>query len=131
MMIKKTLSMLAGISLLIGLTTIAPAHVILIAQDKDKNDKKEKKEKKEKKAGEQKPAKEASGEDRDVRPVLWVEPADLESRDLFYGMGGAEGAPNPADKFTFVKRSTSGTSEKIIVNDNKGREWTVKFGPEC
>ena len=127
-MIKKTLCMLAGISLLISLTALAPAHVILIAQDKDK---KEKKDKKDKKAGDQKPAKSASGEDADTRPVLWVEPTDLESRDLFYGMGGAEGAPNPADKFTFVKRSSSGTSEKIIVNDNKGREWTVKFGPEC
>src|SRR5262245_58615914 len=101
MMIRKTLSILAGISLLISLTTIAPAHVIISAQDKDKKDKKEKKEKK---ADDQKPAKEASGEDRDTRPVLWVEPTDLESRDLFYGMGGAEGAPNPSDKFTFVKR---------------------------
>jgi hypothetical protein len=68
---------------------------------------------------------------RDTRPVLWVEPTDIESRDLFYGPGGREGAPDPAGKFKFVRRSTSGTSEKIIVDDDKGRGWTVKFGPEA
>ncbi|HWC76718.1 MAG TPA: hypothetical protein VG778_04615, partial [Blastocatellia bacterium] len=65
------------------------------------------------------------------RPVMWEEPTDLESRDLFYGPGGREGAPDPGGKFTFVRRSTSGTSEKIVVDDDKGRSWLVKFGAEC
>ncbi|MCI0486306.1 MAG: hypothetical protein L0229_06870 [Blastocatellia bacterium] len=64
------------------------------------------------------------------RPILWTEPTDIESRDLFHGLGGEEGAPDPSGKFKFVRRSTSGTSEKIIVDDDKGRSWTVKFGPE-
>ena len=33
---------------------------------------------------------------------LWVEPADLEARDLFYGPGGEALAPNPAARFEFV-----------------------------
>lgn len=66
----------------------------------------------------------------DVHPVLWEEPTDIESRDLFNGTGGVEGAPDPNGKFTFVDRAKSGTSEKIHVTDDKGRKWTVKFGPE-
>ena len=63
--------------------------------------------------------------------VLWEEPRDIEQRDLFYGHGGQQAAPDPAGKFTFIRRSTSGTQKKIIVKDDRGREWTVKFGPEA
>lgn len=65
------------------------------------------------------------------RAVLWREPVDIETRDLFFGPGGREGAPDLASKFSFVRRSTSGTAEKIIVNDDRGRSWVVKFGPEA
>ncbi|MGH9754140.1 MAG: hypothetical protein ACREA2_15285 [Blastocatellia bacterium] len=65
------------------------------------------------------------------RPVLWQEPVDIESRDLFYGVGGREGAPDPSAPFTFVRHSKSGTQKKVIVEDNRGRKWTVKFGPEA
>lgn len=68
---------------------------------------------------------------RPGRSVLWQEPRDLESRDLFYGSGGREGAPDPNGRYKFIRRSASGTSEKIIVEDDKGRRWTVKFGPEA
>jgi hypothetical protein len=50
---------------------------------------------------------------------------------LFYGAGGPEGAPDTTATFTYVRRSTSGTQKKIIVQDVYGREWTVKFGPEA
>jgi hypothetical protein len=63
--------------------------------------------------------------------ILWEEPVDIEQRDLFYGSGGQQGAPDPSGKFTFIRRSTSGTQKKIIVKDDRGREWTVKFGPEA
>ena len=65
------------------------------------------------------------------QPVLWEEPSDIEQRDLFYGAGGPQGAPDPSGKFTFIRRVTTGTQKKIIVKDDKGREWTVKFGPEA
>jgi len=66
-------------------------------------------------------------------PILWQDPIDIESRDLFFGPGGAEGAPNPSDRFAFIERKGSAldTSEKIIVRDDKGRTWTAKFGPEA
>ncbi len=62
------------------------------------------------------------------RAVLWTEPTDIENLDLFKGPGDA---PDPADKFTFIRRDPGGTSEKIIVEDSKGRKWKVKFGPEA
>jgi hypothetical protein len=65
------------------------------------------------------------------QPFLWEEPSDIEQRDLFYGRGGREGAPDPAGKYRFIRRSTTGTQKKIIVTDDRGREWTVKFGPEA
>lgn len=99
-----------------------PVTHIAFAQKKDKTEKSKK----------QKDDKDDTTKSAgDARPVLWEEPADIESRDLFNGPGGAEGAPDPNGKFTFVDRSTSGTSEKIHVTDDKGRKWTVKFGPEC
>jgi hypothetical protein len=64
--------------------------------------------------------------------VLWQEPIDIESRDLFYGIGGRAGAPDPAGKFTFLgdKGSPNDSNPKIDVKDEQGRIWTVKFGPE-
>lgn len=63
--------------------------------------------------------------------VLWQPPVDIECRDLFYGAGGRAGAPDTSMAFTYVRRSTSGTQKKIIVQDIHGNEWTVKFGPEA
>jgi len=94
--------------------------------DKDKGTKTDKAEKKEKKNKDA-----ATSSNGEPRPVLWEEPTDLESRDLFNGPGGAEGAPDPKGKFTFVERSKSGTSEKIHVDDDRGRKWQVKFGAEA
>jgi hypothetical protein len=62
------------------------------------------------------------------RAVLWTEPTDIEKLDLFKGPGDA---PDPSDRFTFIRRDPGGTSEKIIVEDSKGRKWKVKFGPEA
>src|SRR5262249_12441457 len=65
------------------------------------------------------------------RPVLWEDPGDIARRDLYYGVGGKENAPDLSSKFTFMGSDKSGTSEKIYVNDSNGKEWTVKFGPEA
>ena len=122
---SKTIRALLATVCLFWAFGLAATHAYPNPQDKDKAPKAKKdKDDKDKKADD--PA-----SSRDTRPVLWVEPTDIESRDLFYGPGGREGAPDPAGKFKFVRRSTSGTSEKIIVEDDKGRGWTVKFGPEA
>jgi hypothetical protein len=63
--------------------------------------------------------------------VLWQPPADIECRDLFYGAGGREGAPDPSTPFTYLRRLKTGTQKKIVVRDVHDREWKVKFGPEA
>jgi hypothetical protein len=62
--------------------------------------------------------------------VLWEDPVDLESRNLFYGIGGEKGAPFPTGKYLFIRREPGGTSEKIQVEDERDRRWTVKLGLE-
>lgn len=66
------------------------------------------------------------------RPILWKDPGEIEKLDLYYGIGGPQGDPNPKGRFLFLSRkgSFSDGSEKIIVRDGRGRRWTVKFGRE-
>ena len=63
---------------------------------------------------------------------LWVDPVDLERRDLFSGPGGAGAAP-PTEKgsFVFVAKDTSGRSPGYDVRDSAGAVWSVKLGPEA
>jgi hypothetical protein len=127
---KRMIYGLIVICLFASLSIAWPASADLgNSQDKkeDKGDKKKKDDKDKKDKKDKSDADEIST----GRAVMWQEPTDIESRDLFNGPGGAGGAPNPSGKFTFVRRSTAGTSEKIIVDDDKGRSWTVKFGPEA
>src|SRR5436853_6777911 len=135
MLFKKTIAALAVLCLLLALSASAPASARLVAQDKDKKAKKakqEKPDKKEKKDNNKDNADQsATVSDRELHNVMWSEPSNIESLDLFNGAGGADGAPEPQGKFTFEKRVSTGTSEKIRVKDDKGREWTVKFGPEA
>jgi len=62
------------------------------------------------------------------KPLLWVEPTDLQSRDLFYGSGGKE--HEPGGPFTFVKEDLDGTNPKFDVKDSQGNKWKVKLGEE-
>lgn len=68
----------------------------------------------------------ASGSGRQA--VLWTDPGQISSRDLFWGNGSEERAPQPP--FTFLKEDTDGTQPKVQVRDAAGREWTAKFGEE-
>jgi hypothetical protein len=71
----------------------------------------------------------------EIRPIehpdapsatLWVEPADLEARDLFNGPWGAERAPDPEVRYRLVHRKHSGVNPGMTVRDPLGREWSVK-----
>src|SRR5262249_62081655 len=53
-------------------------------KDKGKKDKKDKKNKKDK-----------ADKQHDERPVLWRDPGNIESLDLFGGPGGQENSPDP------------------------------------
>ena len=61
---------------------------------------------------------------------LWQEPADLATRDLFHGAGGAALAPAQTE-FAFVAADTTGWSPGFDVRDGKGIEWSVKTGLEA
>jgi hypothetical protein len=61
---------------------------------------------------------------------LWQEPADLATRDLFHGPGGAELRPRDT-AFEFVARDDGGWSPGFDVVDGAGMEWSVKLGPEA
>jgi hypothetical protein len=62
---------------------------------------------------------------------LWIEPADLASRDLFLGPGGRALAPRPNARYELDKRDTSGFSITFDLRDERGQEWSVKIGPEA
>jgi hypothetical protein len=63
---------------------------------------------------------------------LWVEPRNLEGRDLFYGIGGEKYAPEPAGIFRFdrEKENIWASSPGLRVHDRNGRKWNVKLGAE-
>jgi hypothetical protein len=63
--------------------------------------------------------------------ALWDEPENLERRDLVYGAGGRQRAPNPDDTFAFLSEKEGGTQSGYDVKDGRGREWSVKLGPEA
>jgi len=62
--------------------------------------------------------------------ILWKDPTDLETRDLFYGSGGEKRAPR-GNTLTFDKEDLSGTNPKLAVHDADGTKWKLKIGPEA
>jgi len=66
----------------------------------------------------------------DAKPVLWREPTDIASRDLFLGSGGEAMKPD-LSKVTFIADETRSYSKKYRVRDGAGNEWVVKLGTEA
>jgi hypothetical protein len=64
------------------------------------------------------------------RPVLWRNPGNIKSRDLFLGPGGAQMKPDTSN-ITFIKDDKGGYSPKFRVRDGSGREWVAKLGKEA
>ncbi len=62
--------------------------------------------------------------------VLWREPTDIASRDLFLGPGGEAMKPD-LSHVTFIEVQATGHTKKWRVRDGAGREWVVKFGNEA
>src|SRR5687767_7797363 len=62
--------------------------------------------------------------------VLWSDPGNISSRDLFLGPGGAAMKPD-LSRVTFIKVETGGFSTKYRVKDGSGRTWVVKVGQEA
>lgn len=63
--------------------------------------------------------------------VLWREPTDIESRDLFLGPGG-EGMKPDLSRVTFVKdQAGGGYSINYRVRDGAGKVWVAKLRSEA
>ena len=63
-------------------------------------------------------------------PVIWQQPDDIRSRDLFLGPGGTEMRPD-LRRITFIKEEKGGYSKKYRIRDGSGREWVAKIGKEA
>ena len=60
--------------------------------------------------------------------VLWREPVDIATRDLYYGPGGK--GHEPHGTFTYEGLDTHGSNPKFDVVDQDGVRWRVKVGRE-
>jgi hypothetical protein len=63
-------------------------------------------------------------------PILWREPVDIRSRDLFNGPGGEDMKPD-LSRVTIIKEEKGGYSKKYRVKDGRGRVWVAKLGKEA
>jgi hypothetical protein len=63
-------------------------------------------------------------------PVLWRDPGNIASRDLFAGPGGADMKPD-LSRVTFIKEESGGYSKKYRVRDGQGRIWVAKLSKEA
>lgn len=63
-------------------------------------------------------------------PVLWQDPGDIASHDLFAGPGGEAMKPD-LSRVTFIKEETGGYSKKYRVRDAQGRVWVAKMSKEA
>jgi hypothetical protein len=66
----------------------------------------------------------------DAPAVLWREPTDIASRDLFLGPGGEAMKPD-LGHVTFISVQATGHTKKWRVRDGSGNEWVIKFGNEA
>lgn len=62
--------------------------------------------------------------------VLWRDPGNVATKDLYLGPGGEAMKPD-LSRVTFVKVETGGFSTKYRVKDGSGRTWVVKVGMEA
>ena len=64
-------------------------------------------------------------------PVLWTTPANIGSRNVYLGPGGAAMRPN-LRRITFLEEDKGGYSgTKYRIRDGAGREWVAKIGKEA
>jgi hypothetical protein len=61
--------------------------------------------------------------------VVWSDPGDIRSQDLFNGSGGEE--HRPALPVKFLREDNSGHNSKFEVEDAHGVKWKAKLGIEA
>ena len=61
--------------------------------------------------------------------VIWTDPGDIRSRDLYWGVGGEKHVPR--SPVTFEQEDPHGTYPKFDVRDANGTKWRAKLGVEA
>jgi hypothetical protein len=61
--------------------------------------------------------------------LIWSDPGDIGSRNLFWGSGGEKDQPH--QPVVFDKEDMKGTNPKFDVHDQDGEKWKVKLGVEA
>lgn len=57
--------------------------------------------------------------------LIWHDPGNIPSLNLYYGVGGKEHEP-AAGVFKFIKEDINGTAPKFDIEDSKGVKWRAK-----
>jgi hypothetical protein len=60
--------------------------------------------------------------------MIWRQPSDIRTRNLYYGPGGYAGQPKAP--FRFIEEDKGGSNPKFVVQDSRGVRWKVKLGEE-
>ena len=61
--------------------------------------------------------------------LIWADPGDIRSRDLFNGRGGVK--DRPQFPVRFLKEDQHGHNAKFDVEDSSGTKWRAKLGIEA
>jgi len=61
--------------------------------------------------------------------IIWEDPGDIKSKNLFYGPGSKQDEPHGT--FKFGKEDEHGHSPKFDVEDQSGKKWRAKLGAEA
>jgi hypothetical protein len=61
--------------------------------------------------------------------VIWRDPGDIRSLNLFWGPGGEKHQPQPP--VSFLEEDMHGTSPKFDVRDSNDKKWKAKLGVEA
>jgi hypothetical protein len=80
------------------------------------------------KTGSGKPAPRKKADPGEGPAIMWREPTDIATRDLYYGPGGKSHEPHGT--FTYQSLDSQGSNPKIDVLDENGVKWRVKIGKE-
>jgi len=65
----------------------------------------------------------------DSGAVIWTDPGDIRTRNLYWGPGGEQHQPQPPVEF--LEEDMHGTNPKFDVRDAAGTKWRVKLGDEA
>ena len=63
------------------------------------------------------------------KPVLWSDPGDIHSRNLYWGVGGEQ--RQPKTPVEFLREDKHGTNPKFDVRDGDDKKWKAKLGLEA